>query len=146
MKYTYFILPLFLAATFNNACFDSKSIKVENGSSISEKFPHITMIEYFKEDFPNQEKIKFKVEYYCERQNWASVMVAPYIEAEFTAEPRWALFRKDKTVWNHVNWSKDIIFENDFELIDLPVRYSRIAKLIVEKYPGCPMDIFPENN
>lgn len=144
MKCICFILPIIIVATFNNACFDSRSIKVKNGSSIYEKFPNITMTEYFKEDFPNQEKIQFKVEYYCKRKNWASVMVIPYIEGEFTAEPRWALFRKDKTVWNHVNWSKDVIFENDFELIDLPVRSSRIAKLIVKEYPSLPIDIFPE--
>jgi hypothetical protein len=35
-----------------------------------------------------------------------------------------------------------IDLNDDFELIDLPEQNGRVAKLIVKKYPSCPMDIF----
>jgi hypothetical protein len=80
----------------------------------------------------------------AEINNWICICVEPFIKKEFKAEPRWELFRKDNSVWNHVDWSKGVQFNDDFELIDLPIRHSRIAKIIVEKYPDCPMEIFPE--
>ena len=107
-----------------------------------------TLIEFFKEDFSheNRNRVQFNVLYFMELDGWACVNAEPFIPNEFIAEMRWMLFRKDYSGWKVVRWEHNIDFENDFELIDLPIRYSRIAKLIVENHPDCPMEIFPMND
>jgi len=41
-----------------------------------------------------------------------------------------------------VNWSDELDIQNDFELIDLPIKNGRISNQIVRKYPSCSMSIF----
>jgi hypothetical protein len=69
-------------------------------------------------------------------------MVTPLKNNVEYAEPRWGLFNKINGKWEKVDWSKRIEIRDDFELIDLPTQNGRIAKLIVKKYPTCPMSIF----
>ena len=58
----------------------------------------------------------------------------------------WGLFNKNAGKWKEVDWSLGIDLQDDFELIDLPSQYGRIAKLIVKKYPECSMDIFSQSS
>lgn len=101
------------------------------------------MYEYFREDFTNKKEVRFNVEYSATLGDWACVSVEPRDKLGFKAEPRWELFKKEDGAWISKDWSAGMKFKNDFEVIDLPERNSRIAKLIVQKYPDCPMQIFP---
>lgn len=124
------------------SCHDTLSFHKAEIVHASKEAPKL--LELLKKDFSDQEKIQFDVDYYAESDNWAIIYVTPYLSNEYKLDPRWALFRRENGNWNDVDWSKGMVFESDFELIDLPIRNSRVAKLIVQKYPDCPMEIFPD--
>ena len=120
----------------------------KNTTAYRSTSPTLTeLLEFFKEDCAKTEvnKVQFKIHYFSELSGWACVNAEPYIPNEFSAEMRWSLFKKENSGWVKVNWEKNLHFENDFELIDLPIRHSRIATLIIKKYPDCPMELFPKN-
>jgi hypothetical protein len=101
------------------------------------------ILDIFRLDFgPEKKEILFKVEHFLINGTWACALVTPLKNNVEYGEPRWGLFNKIGGVWRAVDWSNDIEFEDDFELIDLPKQNERIAKLIVQKYPSCPMNIF----
>ena len=101
------------------------------------------ILDIFREDFGEEKKqILFKVEHFKINGEWACAMVTPLKNNVEYAEPRWGLFNKINGKWEKVDWSKRIEIRDDFELIDLPTQNGRIAKLIVKKYPTCPMSIF----
>ena len=105
------------------------------------------LLKFFKEDCAKSEvnRVQFKIYYFSELRGWACMNAEPFIPNELSAEMRWALFRKENSGWVKVNWEKNLHFENDFELIDLPIRHSRIATLIIKNHPDCPMELFPKN-
>ncbi|NBU48034.1 MAG: hypothetical protein EBS34_11470 [Flavobacteriales bacterium] len=98
------------------------------------------ILDIFRKDYDQQ--TLFKVEHFKINGNWACALVTPLKNNVEYAEPRWGLFNKVGGKWNEVEWSVGIEFQDDFELIDLPVQNGRIAKLIVKKYPTCSMTIF----
>lgn len=98
------------------------------------------ILDIFRKDCDQQ--CLFKVEHFKINGNWACALVTPLKNNVEYAEPRWGLFNKVGGKWNEVEWSVGIEFQDDFELIDLPVQNGRIAKLIVKKYPTCSMTIF----
>lgn len=101
------------------------------------------IMDIFREDFGSEkDEILFRVEHIKINQNWACAYVSPLKDNVDYAEPRWGLFNYSNGRWRQVDWSDGIEIENDFELIDLPYKNSRIAKKIVKKYPSCSMTIF----
>ena len=101
------------------------------------------ILDIFREDFSTEKnQILFRVEHFKVNGNWACALVTPLRNNVECAEPRWDLFNKVSGRWVHANWSEGIDFQDDFELIDLPIQNGRIAKLIVRKYPTCSMSIF----
>jgi hypothetical protein len=101
------------------------------------------ILDIFREDFgAEKNKILFKVEHFLISGNWACANVIPLKNNVEYGEPRWDLFNKQGGRWKSVDWSTGIQFQDDFELIDLPTQNKRIARLIVKKYPSCPMAIF----
>lgn len=93
----------------------------------------------------------FKVEHFLINNDWACVMAVPrYYHEEGSSkydegEYMWGLFKKSSGKWKMIDWSQGVEIRDDFELIDVPIQNSRVAKLIVKKYPGCPMAIFPKH-
>lgn len=100
------------------------------------------ILDIFREDFEEKDKILFKVNHFLINGNWACALVTPLKNNVECADPRWGLFNKVEGKWREVKWQQDIETENDFELIDLPRQNGRIAKLIVKKYPTCSISIF----
>jgi hypothetical protein len=101
------------------------------------------ILDIFREAFGEEKSsVIFKVNHFLIKNNWACALVTPLKNGAEYAEPRWGLFQKVNSSWDQVNWAEGIEFEDDFELIDLPNQNSRIAKIIVKKYPKCSMDIF----
>lgn len=101
------------------------------------------ILDIFRLDCEN--KCQFKVHHFLISGNWACANVTPLMGGEEDGEPRWGLFNRVSGKWREVDWSNGEELENDFELIDTPMQNSRVAKLIVKKYPGCPMAIFPKH-
>jgi hypothetical protein len=141
MKCTYTLLLITLTYTFINGCCDRPSKNLVKTPMVSEL--NLITKELSKQSFSNEKNIEFKVKYYAEKENWACLCVESFVWNKFMTEPFWDLFMKDNLGWHRIDWSKDMTFEDDFELLDLPVRNSKIAKRIVKKFPDCPMDIFP---
>jgi hypothetical protein len=105
------------------------------------------LLNYFAENYGSEESnLNFRFDHLSVKNDWACAMVTPLKDGAEYGEPRWNLFNKVNGIWNVVYWSEGVTFENDFELIDLPMQNSRIANLIVEKYPQCPMEIFGVSN
>ena len=101
------------------------------------------ILDIFREDFATEKnKILFKVSHFLISGNWACAYVIPLKNNVEYGEPRWDLFNKSGGKWKSVEWSTGIQFQDDFELIDLPIQNKRIARLIIKKYPSCPMSIF----
>lgn len=101
------------------------------------------ILDIFREDFATEKnKILFKVNHFLISGNWACAYVQPLKNNVEYAEPRWRLFNKLGGRWQQIDWDKGIDIQDDFELIDLPTQNKRIARLIVKKYPSCPMSIF----
>jgi hypothetical protein len=101
------------------------------------------IIDLFREGFgEGRDEITFEINHFLVHKNWACASVTPRKDNVEVTDPWWSLFNKVDGVWQTVDWSEGLAFEDDFELIDLPAQNSRVAKLIVEKYPTCPMDIF----
>ena len=120
------------------SCYAQKAYIPKEGSNERKE-----ILDIFREDFGEEKnKISVKVNHFSVNKNWACASVTPMKDNIEYAEPRWSLFNKVGGVWKEVNWSDGIDLKDDFELIDLPEQNGRVAKLIVKKYPSCPMDIF----
>ncbi|MCB9290224.1 MAG: hypothetical protein H6560_23145 [Lewinellaceae bacterium] len=120
------------------SCYAPKAYIPKEGSKERKE-----IIDIFRKDFGEEKnKISVKVNHFSVNKNWACASVTPMKDNIEYAEPRWSLFNKVGGVWKEVNWSDGIDLKDDFELIDLPEQNGRVAKLIVKKYPSCPMDIF----
>ena len=120
------------------SCYAQKAYIPKEGSKERKE-----ILDIFREDFGEEKnKISVKVNHFSVNKNWACASVTPMKDNIEYAEPRWSLFNKVGGVWKEVNWSDGIDLKDDFELIDLPEQNGRAAKLIVKKYPSCPMDIF----
>ena len=129
---------LFYFMTFiANTLFSQNPYTPEKGSTDRKE-----ILDIFREDFEEKDKILFKVDHFLIASNWACANVIPLENNKEIAEPRWDLFTKVGGKWKSVDWAKDINIHNDFELIDLPNQKGRIAKLIVKSYPTCPITIF----
>jgi hypothetical protein len=101
------------------------------------------ILNVFREDFGSEKSsILFKVNHMLVNEDWACALVTPLKNGAEYGDPRWRLFRNINDHWLDIDWAEDIEINDDFELIDLPAQNSRIAQLIVQKHPGCPMDIF----
>jgi hypothetical protein len=98
------------------------------------------ILDIIRKDYDQQ--TVFKVEHFKINGNWAALRVTPLKNNKDINDGFWSLLNKDSNRWKNVDWSKGIDFQDDFELIDLPTQNGRIAKLIVKKYPTCPMSIF----
>ena len=126
----FFVLPSLL--------FSQKTYTPEKGSTERKQ-----ILDIFREDFAEEKnQILFKVYHFKINGNWACANVVPLKNNVEYGEPRWGLFRRVSGRWEQVNWSDGIDIQNDFELIDLPVKNGRIANQIVRKYPSCSMSIF----
>jgi hypothetical protein len=130
------ILIFFLILNMN--LFAQKAITPDKGSSDRK-----VILDILRKDFGEEKnQILFKVNHFLISGSWACVMVTPLKNNSEEAEPRWNLLNRVGEKWKIVNWSKGIEIQDDFELIDLPIQNQRIAKLIIKKYPTCPMAIF----
>ena len=119
-------------------CYAQKAHVPKEGSKERNEILNI-LREGFGEE---KNEILIRVDHFLLNRNWACVSVTPLKDNIEYTEPSWSLFKKVGGVWEAVNWPDGIEFNDDFELIDLPKQNGRVAKLIVEKYPSCPMDIF----
>lgn len=129
-----------------------KKISNKNESNINQSFDCIPyepkkgtnerqeILDIFRADCSPQ--TKFKVEHFQICNDWACACVTPTENNIEIAEPRWHLFKKVNSKWKIMDWNAGLSLNDDFELIDLPKQNSRVAKLIVAKYPSCPMAIF----
>ena len=139
MKGFRLVLFLLLFISSSITSYSQKPISPQKGS-----VERNAMLDIFRKDFTNYNtKILFKVHHFLIQNGWACVSVTPLENNIEIAEPRWNLFQFTNGRWNKVEWSKGIQFEDDFELIDRPIQNSRISKIIVKKFPSCPMTIFP---
>jgi hypothetical protein len=130
-----FILSAILISTH---LFSEKAYTPEKGSK-----ERTEILNIFREDFGEEKSsILFKVDHFLIKNIWACASVSPLKNGASYGEPRWGLFQNINETWTKVNWSQGIEFNNDFELIDLPQKNSRIANLIVNKFPQCSMEIF----
>jgi|LakMenEpi03Aug12_release.lakeMendotaPanAssembly.Ray.scaffolds.fasta_scaffold2372573_1 hypothetical protein len=130
-----FILSAILISTH---LFSQKAYTPEKGSK-----ERTEILNIFREDFGEEKSsILFKVDHFLIKNIWACASVSPLKNGASYGEPRWGLFQNINETWTKVNWSQGIEFNNDFELIDLPQKNSRIANLIVNKFPQCSMEIF----
>jgi len=98
------------------------------------------ILDILRKDYDQQ--TVFRVEHFKINGNWAAVHVTPLKNNKDVNDGFWSLLNKDSNRWKQVDWTKGIEFEDDFELIDLPIQNGRIAKLIVKKFPTCSMSIF----
>lgn len=98
------------------------------------------ILDVLRKDYDQQ--TLFKVEHFKVNGNWAAVLVTPLKNNEEVNDGFWGLFNKVSEEWKELDWSEGIDFQDGFELIDLPTQNGKIAKLIVKKYPTCPMTIF----
>ena len=130
-----FILSAILISTH---LFSQKAYTPEKGSK-----ERTEILNIFREDFGEEKSsILLKVDHFLIKNNWACAYVSPLKNGASYGEPRWGLFQNINGTWTKVKWSQGIEFNDDFELIDLPQKNSRIAHLIVNKYPQCSMEIF----
>lgn len=130
-----FILSAILISTY---LFSQKAYTPEKGSK-----ERTEILNIFREDFGEEKSsILFKVDHFLIKNNWACASVSPLKNGASYGEPRWGFFQNINETWTKVNWSQGIEFNDDFELIDLPQKNSRIAILIVNKFPQCSMEIF----
>jgi len=102
------------------------------------------ILDIFRADYDQQ--TEFKIEHFKINGNWAAVYVKPMNDNMELNDGVWGLFNKNAGKWKEVDWSLGIDLQDDFELIDLPSQYGRIAKLIVKKYPECSMEIFSQSS
>ena len=134
------MIKTFVFLTFlllNQFVFSQKAYTPEKGSN-----ERTEILNIFREDFEEKSSILFRIEHLLVKNNWACALVLPLKDGQEYGEPRWGLLKKSNGKWSQLNWSDGIEINDDFELIDLSIQKSRIARLIVEKYPSCPMDIF----
>jgi hypothetical protein len=129
-------LFLFVCIFFSATAFSQTPYEPVKGSTERKE-----VLDIFRKDCEG--KCQFKVHHFLINNGWACANVSPLLNGEEDGEPRWGLFRKTNGSWKQVNWSNGVDIKNDFELIDIPIQNSRIAKIIIKKYPGCPMNIFP---
>jgi hypothetical protein len=119
-------------------CYTQKARVPKEGSTERKE-----ILSLFRKNFgEEQNELSIRVDHFLANGNWACASVTPLKDNIEYTEPWWSLFRKVDGVWEEVNWSDGLELKDDFELIDLPKQNGRVAKLIVEKYPSCPMDIF----
>jgi len=131
-----FLLCFFTILTINS--YAQNAYTPEKGSADRKE-----ILDIFREDFgAEKNKILFKVEHFLISGNWACAYVLPLKNNVVFTEPSWGLFNKSGGRWKEIDWDKGIEIQDDFELIDLPIQNKRIARLIVKKYPTCPMSIF----
>lgn len=132
------ILSIFLLIFISN--YVTAQIAYEPAKGTSERK---AILDIFRTDCSNS--CQFKVHHFLICENWACASVTPLMNGEEYADSRWGLFHKTGSSWKQINWTERVEVNDDFELIDIPIQNSRIAKLIVKKYPGCPMKIFPKH-
>jgi hypothetical protein len=103
------------------------------------------ILDIFREDFgEDKAKTLFRVEHFLIQNGWACAYVTPLQNNVEIADSRWDLFQLQNGKWVQIKWYIGVELNDDFELIDLPSQYSRVSKIIVKKYPSCPMAIFPK--
>lgn len=130
------ILIFFLILNMN--LFAQKAYTPDKGSKERKE-----ILDILRENFGEEKnEILFKVNHFLISGNWACVVVIPLKNNSEVTDPSFSLFKRVGLKWEIVDWSKGIEIQDDFELIDLPIQNQRIAKLIIKKYPTCPMTIF----
>jgi hypothetical protein len=87
-------------------------------------------------------RVLFIVNHFLIKRDWACLSVLPQLDKKDYSEPFWVLLSKKGGRWVKMNWTEGLEFEDEFDVIDLPKQNGRVAKMIVRKYPDCPMDIF----
>jgi hypothetical protein len=92
--------------------------------------------------FQKRRLLQKKFQHFKINGNWACANVITLKNNVEYGDPRWGLFKKISGRWEMINWPEGIDIQNDFELIDLPIKNGRIANQIVRKYPSCSMSIF----
>jgi hypothetical protein len=129
------ILGLFILININ--AYSQSAYEPIKGSSERKE-----ILDIFRKDCEN--KCQFKVHHFLISGDWAFANVTPLMGSVEDGEPRWDMFNRVGGIWRQVDWSQGVEIRDDFELIDVPIQNSRIAKIIVKKYPSCPMAIFPK--